>query len=202
MRYLELLQTFGNEPLISISEIRKVFPDFHNRRLHEWQEKGYVEKICNGEYIWAGKSWGESSMFFIANRLYRPSYISLWTALSWHGLIPESVMRIYSISTLKTRELETKIGSFVYRSMKPELFWGYGLKTMDGRPVLMAEPEKALLDTFYLETKLSTVEDLHSLRLNPIFLQEKVNKERLLLYSSAFNHRVQTLVNLLINQPS
>lgn len=200
MKYIELLQSFGNNPLISLSEIKKVFPGFHSRRLHEWQQKGYIEKLSNGFYLWTGRPRSEKTLFFFANRIYRPSYISLWSALAWHGLIPEGVMQIYSITTLKTRSLESKSYSFVYRNIKPELFWGYGITQPEGQPILLAEPEKALLDTFYLETNLKTAEDLNALRLNPVVFKEIIKPERLQQYGGVFNTRVQKLVEVVLSQ--
>ena len=38
----------------------------------------------------------------VANKIYSPSYISLETALSYYGLIPESVYALTSVSTRKT----------------------------------------------------------------------------------------------------
>lgn len=61
----------------------------------------------------------------ISNCLYRPSYISLESALSHYNFIPEGVYTIQNISTRKTILYETPIGSFQYRNIKPGVFFGY-----------------------------------------------------------------------------
>ncbi len=48
---------------------------------------------------------------YVACRIYRPSYISLHTALSMYGMIPEAVTSITSISTLKTARFKTGSGN-------------------------------------------------------------------------------------------
>lgn len=88
---------------------------------------------------------------YIANRIYRPSYISLHTALSHYGMIPEEVMKTTSVTTLKTAEFKNAFGVYAYQMVKRELMFGYQPKPMaDGRSILFATPEKALLDLLYL----------------------------------------------------
>ena len=46
-------------------------------------------------------------LYAIANRLYRPSYISLESALSHYGMIPEVVYQVTSVTPKPTREFKT-----------------------------------------------------------------------------------------------
>jgi len=89
------------------------------------------------------------SRFFVANKLYEPSYISLTAALSHYGIIPEVVYGVTSITTKAARELTTPKGVFIYQRIKKEGFTGYGLKLIDNDRVLIAEPAKALADYLY-----------------------------------------------------
>jgi hypothetical protein len=57
-------------------------------------------------------------------------------------------------------------GTFLYRHMKPSLLWGFRNESgNDGWPVRIASPEKALLDTVYLEPGGDSREYLKQLRL-------------------------------------
>ncbi len=88
--------------------------------------------------------------FFIANSIYRPSYISFESALSYYGVIPESIYSIISATPKITRTFKTLGRNFAYIKIKRQAFVGYHKKEINGEGVLIAEPEKALADYFYL----------------------------------------------------
>ena len=127
MKFLELKSELKDFTIFSLNEIRNIEPDFYRRRLNEWQDKDYIKKIIRGYYIFSDLKLSEEILFKIANRIYSPSYVSLESALSYYHLIPESVYGITSISTRKTYHFRTSIGEFIYRSLKPSLFFGYDL---------------------------------------------------------------------------
>jgi len=85
----------------------------------------------------------------VANRLYAPSYISFEYALSRYGIIPESVYTITSATTRITREFIVNNKSFTYSHIKKQVYRGYKTEKIGGMTVLMAEPEKALVDYLY-----------------------------------------------------
>ncbi|HAF95899.1 MAG: hypothetical protein A2X34_07075 [Elusimicrobia bacterium GWC2_51_8] len=89
------------------------------------------------------------SKWSIAARLYKPSYISLASALSYYGFIPESVYTVTSVTTRSTREFEADGVNYIYRTIKREAFGGYRGVEINGESVLIAEKEKALADCFY-----------------------------------------------------
>jgi predicted transcriptional regulator of viral defense system len=86
----------------------------------------------------------------LANALYRPSYLSELWALSFHGLIPESVPVYTSVTARLPKRFQNDVGEFAYRNVKQELFFGYRPVQLSGRSVLIATPEKALFDFFHL----------------------------------------------------
>lgn len=75
-----------------------------------------------------------------------PSCLSLYTALSAHGLITQIPRTVYVVSTADTRTMTTAVGTFSIHRLSPNLFGGYE----DHAGVRMATPEKALFDTLYL----------------------------------------------------
>ena len=83
----------------------------------------------------------------VANVLYDgPSYVSIETALSYYGLIPERTMGMTSVVTGRSKTFKTPIGWFSYKSIPEDLF-PIGVRSVDG--YLMASPEKALCDYLY-----------------------------------------------------
>jgi predicted transcriptional regulator of viral defense system len=85
----------------------------------------------------------------IANRLYPPSYISFEYALAYYHLIPESVYEVTSATPRTSRRFEVLGKGFAYRHIKRAAFTGYRPERVDGRVVLIAEPEKAMVDSLY-----------------------------------------------------
>jgi predicted transcriptional regulator of viral defense system len=77
-----------------------------------------------------------------------PSYISLQSALFFHGMVSQIPTVIYVVSLAQTRIVRTSLGTFSIHRLAPRFFGGYDtVKTSGAR---LATPEKALLDTLYL----------------------------------------------------
>lgn len=85
----------------------------------------------------------------IANLLYRPSYISFEYALAFYHVLPEMVYAVTSATTKPTRTFTVADKPFSYLTIKKQAFTGYGPMQRQGRTILTAEPEKALVDYFY-----------------------------------------------------
>ncbi|NJN33579.1 MAG: hypothetical protein HC817_04325 [Saprospiraceae bacterium] len=110
MNFQVFRTTFKDYPVFSKKEIEKLFPTFDAKNLVNWQKKNYVQKIRNEWYRLNEYSLDTLTLYFISNQLYNPSYVSLETALSHYGFIPEGVFRITAITTLKTQFFDTSIG--------------------------------------------------------------------------------------------
>jgi hypothetical protein len=66
-------------------------------------------------------------------------------------LIPERTEDVTSVTTKKTAQFKNPFGTFVFQQVKSDLFFGSTkVKDENGLPVLIAQPEKALLDFIYL----------------------------------------------------
>ena len=87
-------------------------------------------------------------MFSIANVLLTPSYVSAESALSYHGLIPEQVFTIISMSLISTKKFTNSLGNFEYKKL-PFPYYSFGVQReqiFENQFALMASPEKALMD--------------------------------------------------------
>lgn len=87
--------------------------------------------------------------FNIANLVYCPSYISFETALNFYGILSQFPYEITSVTTKKTIKKEINGFVYSYAHIKSDLFFGYVKKNN----ILIAEPEKALLDQIYFNLK-------------------------------------------------
>lgn len=195
MIFKQRLESFG---VFSIQDILKIFPNFDSRRLNEWQNKNYLSKLIKGWYVFSDIKISENTLYQMSNALRSPSYISLQSALSFYNIIPEQSFAITAITTLKTQEYHTSKGRFIYKSIKPDYYFGYNiLSQSQGRPVLMAELEKVLLDTLYLQQGLNSEESMNELRLNKELLKKsdfkKMEKYLKLFNNKALNNRYEIL---------
>ena len=184
MNYNEFQKIMSSYPVFSVREIEKQFPGFDKRRLVEWQEKGYIQKLRNRFYCFSDIKTTEPFLYYVANMLYHPSYISLETALARYGFIPEGVFQILSCSTLKTQTFDTLRGIFVYRNIKSKLFFGYTLEQWEDRHYAIAEPEKTLIDYLYLHAEVQTISDIEALRWNTVAINERISLKKLHMYQS------------------
>ncbi|ODS42448.1 MAG: hypothetical protein MSIBF_03765 [Candidatus Altiarchaeales archaeon IMC4] len=114
--------------------------------LGRYAKKGVVAKLRNNYYM---VMHDPPSAYLISNKVYRPSYISFETALSHHGVIPETVYEITAATTKATREFNIQGRIFRYHKIKKAAYTGYVPTETDGDTILMAEPEKALADYLY-----------------------------------------------------
>jgi len=172
MKYTDLLSILAGEPVFSSALLRAgdVDPTDLASQLSRWVASGRLIRLRRGVYaIGTPYRRREPHAFEIANVLARPSYVSLESALAFHGLIPEAVFTTTSVTAARPELLETPLGRFDYRHISPSLLWGYAEERLGAdapSTALVATPEKALLDLIYLRPGGDSVAFLRELRLD------------------------------------
>lgn len=120
-------------------------------QIHQWVQKGHLLHLRRGMYTLEDHYRKTPlSVPQLANAMYHPSYLSSLWALSFYGLIPEKVPLWMSVTTRVTRHFQNSFGVFSYFTLKKSFFWGFTSQRIEEVSVWIAEPEKALLDYFYL----------------------------------------------------
>lgn len=186
MKFIDLQKALKDFTIFSINDVRNLDEKFSRTRLNEWQDKGYIKKIIRGYYIFSDIKLNEKHLFRIANKIYNPSYISFEMALSYYNLIPESVYSITSASTRKTYNFKTPVAEFSYRTIKPDLFFGYDIINCDNGGIKIASMEKAILDYFYINSHIKTSTDFASLRINEELFAKNVDEAKLFNFVDRF----------------
>ncbi len=103
----------------------------------------------------------------VAALIYGPSYVSLESALSHHGLIPERVDEITSVTCKRAKRFHTPLGRFTYCPVNESAFsYGVGVQSAAGGTFFLAEPEKALCD------RIACIRHLTAMRDIPAVLEE------------------------------
>lgn len=118
---------------------------------------GAIVRIKKGLYCFGeGLRKEPISREQVANLIYGPSYISLDFALSFHGLIPERVDIVTSVTTRRSRSFETPLGNFSYRMLHEARYTTGAILEARGKTTfLIATPEKALVDKVWTDSRFS-----------------------------------------------
>lgn len=106
-------------------------------------------RVKKGLYVFGDKHRRHPySRELLANLIYGPSYVSMDYALAHHGLIPERVEALSSVTPNRSRRFSTPVGLFLYRQV-PARAYETGVVRAEGehgQAFLIATPEKALAD--------------------------------------------------------
>lgn len=172
--------------IFNLQDIFLIFPEFNTINLSSWQKKGYIKKIRNGWYIFSDIKIQGLDYYLIANRIYKPSYISLELAFNHYGIIPEGVLQFISVSTNKTQKFSTQFGVFKYKHIKPEINWGYKLIEFESQQIKIAEPEKALLDFLYLRPSMNNFDNFEAMRFDIERILEIIDLNKFENYTKSF----------------
>ncbi len=170
----------GGRPVFSSALLRAgdIDPVDLGRQLSRWVASGRLLQLRRGVYALPEAYRSRSAHpFEVANLLARPSYVSLESALALHGVIPEAVFATTSVTTARAGEFDTPLGRYVFQHVSPALFWGYAAETVGGAEVLVARPEKALLDLVYLRAGAEEPAFLEQLRLDTSRLDQAALEE-------------------------
>jgi hypothetical protein len=136
-------------------------------QLSRWVKSGRLLRLRRGLYsispVWRKV---EPHPFAVANALSPGSYVSLQSALSFHGMIPEHVPRVTSVGGGRPEVVENALGIFHFHHLSSDLIYGYSrLDLAPSQAAFVASPEKALLDLIHLTPGADSEAYLGELRL-------------------------------------
>lgn len=159
MEFKDLLYKYQEEPLtrqVILSLLKKYKRP--NDKISELIKAGWLIGLKNGLYVPGPKSkllLPESLL--IANHLWGPSYVSMESALSYWGFIPERVFETTSVTVKATKTFKTELGRFSYKHTSLP-YYSFGIKTVDitaKQAVMIASPEKAICDKIVMTSRLN-----------------------------------------------
>lgn len=156
LEQLKSLPHFGKNTVYQLGkqlELKEATIDTYISRFLKYKE---IYRLKNGLYISADffdKNRSDISyLFYLANIVRTPSYVSSWAALQYYNLTTEAIHSVTSVTPKVTRAYQTKVGNFTYQSIDKELFSDFSL--IKGRfNFFIASPSKALFDLLYFKTR-------------------------------------------------
>jgi predicted transcriptional regulator of viral defense system len=169
VKWEALLALVGDEPVfpsalllagdVSTAQVRL--------QLSRWVKAGRLLQLRRGLYALA-PTWRkvEPHPFLVANRLQRGSFVSLQSALAFHGVIPEHVPVVTSVGPGRPETVHNPLGAFQFNHLTAALFFAYSRMEVAVRQfAFVASPEKALLDLIHLTPGADSEDYLRELRL-------------------------------------
>ncbi len=136
--------------LFMVGDAKKIFGIENENTLYKLlqrlEKSEIIKRVVKGKYRFAFK---ETDDFELANFLANPSYISLESALSFYGILPQFPYSITSVTPLKSRKVIYQGKEFEFAHLDNKYFLGFIKKDR----FLIATPEKALVDELYFMAK-------------------------------------------------
>jgi len=144
-------EAFGIIP-VEFRAVAEVIGQYNapNDKIRQMEQAGTFIRLKKGLYVLSNKiSHQPLSKELIANHLMGPSYVSLESALSYFGLIPERVLTCRSVTIKRSKTYNTRLGVFEYITMPDHNYYSIGISyeiINNSYAFLIATPEKAICD--------------------------------------------------------
>lgn len=175
----------NKKTVFSLQEIAMLLgePDFNRlkQRLHYYVKTNRLKRLRRGIY-----AKGNYSPEELACKICKLSYISLEYVLQKSGIIFQYDKQITAMSYL-SRIIHVDGNTLIYHKIKNEILYNTTGITMDNHGINMATPERAFLDTLYLD-KLFYFDSINSLD------KELITNMLSVYQSKSLNKRVQELL--------
>ena len=155
LEQLKSLPHFGKNTVYQLSKQLGLKDSTVDTYISRFLKHKEIYQLKNGLYISADSYNRNKSdvsyLFYLANIIRPPSYVSSWAALQYYNLTTEAIHSITSVTLKVTRNYKTKAGNFAYQSINKEFFSDFSLMkgTFD---FFIASPSKALFDVLYFRT--------------------------------------------------
>jgi len=152
MRIVDIIKIINKSgvKIVSLSDLMKLLDIEKDNTSYKIAEKLVAEKFLlrlkKGIYL---SSFNPPDSFEIANAIYTPSYISMESALNYYGILPQFPYSVTSVSPKKSKKVLLDEKEFEYVQINHKLYWGF---RREGQ-IVIASPEKALLDMVYIVSK-------------------------------------------------
>jgi predicted transcriptional regulator of viral defense system len=122
--------------------------------LHKLERKHWLERISTGLYQFIPAAYGypekvpPANALMVGAALVEPYYFSYYTANSHYGFTTQMPFTLFIATTKKKPKVEWQSVTFKFVTLSKRKFFGYRIELAFDVEVCMAEPEKAIVDSF------------------------------------------------------
>lgn len=165
---LKLLEKLREKPLFTLNQLSLI------TRYKKSYLKVLVNRLAKKKIIFRlekGKFTVHEDPLIFSSHIIQPSYLTLWTALSFYGLTAQLPLEIYVASMKKKKPIS--FNKIKINFIKLEL-WGFQKKNYQGIEIFIAEKEKLLIDI--ISTNIVALSEIDE-------LIKEIDKKRMIEYS-------------------
>jgi predicted transcriptional regulator of viral defense system len=189
----------NTDELLTIFQTRYDKTSAHSR-IQILSKNGWLLRIKQGLYFVNDSIFGPLQenlpLITISHCLFEDSYVSIAHALQYHELVDKNPEVVSAINVHVSKKFEFQSYTFKITKVKPDIYFGYHTISQQKRTVLIAEPEKALLDYLYVDINFTTPKVF----LEPIIKHpETINIEKLQEYALRFSSNVRRKTGFLLD---
>jgi predicted transcriptional regulator of viral defense system len=147
---ITLLERLERYPVFDVGALASeaaLAPPSARLRALRLERKGLIHRVARNTYS------VHRDPLVLASRMAWPSYISLWYALSHHGMtlqVPQTI-EVLTTRQMFRKQVEVQGVRISFSKISSRYMFGYGKSLIDDIEVFMATPEKALLDGLLLK---------------------------------------------------
>ncbi len=146
MKKIALVRELEKYPVFTLATLRRIIKKDRNYAklvIHRLKDEGLVLKIERNRYT------VHKDPILVASNIVWPSYLSFWTALRYHNLTEQLPQNIFVITprARKNRNIEFMGTRMSFVKVGPKYFFGFAKEPCRNFTILVARPEKALVDS-------------------------------------------------------
>lgn len=146
----------GTDGLVTLDDVQKILGLTRvqsSQFLYRLTKKGWTKKLQNGLYRVVPLEASDpthtgESPWIVANQLYSPCYMGLWTSANFWGLTDQLFLDTWVLTTQKVF-VSKKIVSdhhFIIRQIQPSQYFGLKAEWIENNKVMVSDPHKTVLD--------------------------------------------------------
>ena len=176
MDFIDFKKQFIDFGVVTPHQICSVLESFDRSDIGHWSDMGLMIKLRNGHYAFSDFLKVKDFKLAIANKILQPSYLSMQSALKFHGALSSSSERITSVTCGKQVFYSNDFGEFAYHKISENMMFG-AIRTniSNGFHITIATAEKALIDLIQLCPYCDKKEKFDKIGLDENFMKNKFN---------------------------
>jgi len=136
-----------------VQDYLNVEAGYASKILERLGQKGYLERIIRGKYLFIPLEYGYEerhppmNSLVVGSVLTAPYYYGYQTANNIHGFTSQFSPKTYICTVKPRRSFRWRNTSYKFVTLVDDKFFGFTKAEMDGCKIYVAEPEKAVLDS-------------------------------------------------------
>ncbi len=170
-----------------VKDYLSVEAGYASKILERLGQKGYLERIIRGKYLFIPLEYGYEERYppmnslVVGSVLTTPYYYGYQTANNYHGFTSQFSPKTYICTVKPRRNFRWRSTSYKFVTLVDDKFFGFAMAEADGCKIYVAEPEKAVLDSLDKPTYCGGVSQVIYVVSNA--LSSDVDRDKLLLYA-------------------